>query len=236
MQFFKDIHIKLDPEMVVRTLHPHGSGGDAVEIYRFIDIVLTHVDPMAAYLSVLIDQRGDDFLQLGEFRFVSRILARHVAKDKGVFPYVVTLGSRIEEIFASSRNVLQHYYLEIIAHLALEEACRQLNFSIAREFQIPELYRLSPGTLSDWPLEEQAKIFALLGPVEESLGVRLTEHMLMLPRMSLSGIFFESQIPFSECRFCHMRDRCELSKSARDRRTQNSGIRDICSEGTKAGE
>jgi hypothetical protein len=236
MQFCKDIPIKLDPAMVVRTLHPQGKGGNEAEIRRLIDTVLAQVDPLAAYLRAPIDQRGNDFLQLGEFRIASLVLARHAAKDKGVFPYVVTLGGRVEEVFARSRKVLEHYYLEIIASLALEEACRQLNLRIAQEFQIPELYSLSPGTLSDWPLEEQAKIFGLLGQVEESLGVRLTEHLLMIPRMSLSGVFFESQIPFSACRLCQMRDRCEVSKTARDLRAEGSGTRDLCPGGTVAGE
>lgn len=236
MQLFKDIHIKLDPGMAVQTLHPHGRERDAAEICRLIDIVLAHIDPQAAYLPVSINRRGNDFLQLGEFRIASRVLARHVARDKCVFPYVVTLGERIEEDFARSRGVLEQYYMETIAHLALEEACRQLNVRIARAFQIPQLYSLSPGTLSDWPIEEQAKVFALLGPVEETLGVRLTEHMLMLPRISLSGVFFESEIPFSECRLCHMRDRCAVSQMTRNLSTQSPCPGISAPEGTKVGE
>ena len=72
---------------------------------------------------------------------------------------------------------------------------------------------MSPGSLPDWPIEEQKKLFALLGDVQGVLGVRLNESLLMLPRKSVSGLFFPTEISFYSCQLCP-RSNCEARKAA----------------------
>ena len=129
---------------------------------------------------------------------------------------MATLGSRIEEAIRGNQDVLEQYYLETIANLALAEGVKELNLHLRRKYHLSQLYSLSPGSLSDWPLEEQKKVFLLLGRVEETLGVRLTEYMVMIPRISLSGILFPSDMDFLQCRLCQIRDRCQMAKCGED--------------------
>jgi hypothetical protein len=69
--------------------------------------------------------------------------------------------------------------------------------------------------LADWPIEEQAPLFKLLGDVETSIGVQLTDSLLMLPAKSISGIFFPTEISFISCQLCP-RKRCESRKAKFD--------------------
>ncbi len=59
-------------------------------------------------------------------------------------------------------------------------------------------------------------MFEVLSGVESSLGVTLTEHLLMLPRKSVSGIFFPTEVTFYSCQLCP-RKRCEGRKAPYDR-------------------
>jgi len=66
---------------------------------------------------------------------------------------------------------------------------------------------MSPGSLEDWPITEQPRLFKLLGEGAAATGVRLTDSCLMLPTKSLSRLTFPSEHGFESCRLCP-RERC----------------------------
>ncbi len=57
------------------------------------------------------------------------------------------------------------------------------------------------------PIEQQRGLFALLGDVEQAIGVRLTESFLMIPNKTTSGILFPTEADFRSCEVCH-RENC----------------------------
>ena len=61
---------------------------------------------------------------------------------------------------------------------------------------------MSPGEVSDWPTEEQARLFALLGDTRQLIGVELTDSLLMVPTKSVSGILFSTDSGFVSCQLC----------------------------------
>ena len=76
---------------------------------------------------------------------------------------------------------------------------------------------MSPGAAEAevWPIEDQAPLFQLLVDVEESVGVRLTESLFMVPTKSVSGIRFASERDFRSCQVCR-RPRCPRRAAAFD--------------------
>jgi hypothetical protein len=84
---------------------------------------------------------------------------------------------------------------------------------------------MAPGSLADWPIEEQAPLFKLLGDVDASIGVKLTDSMLMLPAKSISGVYFPADVSFFSCQLCP-RERCESRKAKYDPKlAQEYGIK-----------
>ena len=61
---------------------------------------------------------------------------------------------------------------------------------------------MSPGSLAAWPIEQQGELFRLLAPVPERLGVALLPSFMMKPEYSESGVFFETEKKFYNCRLC----------------------------------
>jgi predicted transcriptional regulator len=76
---------------------------------------------------------------------------------------------------------------------------------------------MAPGSLEDWPIEEQKPLFVILGDVETSIGVRLTENLVMVPTKSISGIYFPTEISFYSCQLCPRKD-CISRKAAFDQK------------------
>ena len=54
-------------------------------------------------------------------------------------------------------------------------------------------------------IEEGFKL-ALLGDVEASIGVRLTDSCLMVPNKTVSGVRFPTEHDFRACQVCHRED------------------------------
>jgi hypothetical protein len=133
--------------------------------------------------------------------FRSRILRVNLEAVEKVFPYVVTVGPDLET-HAVGEDLLHRYYLETLADLALGAAADAVDKRLRRRFGFATLASMSPGSLADWPITEQVPLFDLLGEVEAEIGVRLTDSLLMLPRKSISGIFFPSEESFISCRLC----------------------------------
>ncbi|MBN1902577.1 hypothetical protein JW926_14730 [Candidatus Sumerlaeota bacterium] len=75
---------------------------------------------------------------------------------------------------------------------------------------------MSPGSLKDWPLEEQIPLFSLLGDTRESIGVSLTESLLMTPTKTISGIWFATEESFESCQLCP-REECPARRAPYDK-------------------
>ena len=112
-------------------------------------------------------------------------------------------------------KLLKQYCLEEIGNITLRIARKYLEDYLKREYKITSLSSMSPGRLADWPLTEQKLLFSLFGDVEELIGVTLTDNMLMLPRKSVSGVYFPAELHFESCQLCP-RERCEGRKAPYD--------------------
>jgi len=181
-------------------------------VAKLMEEALALAEARAVVTAAYIEEKGDDQVWIGGQRFKSRVLRKNLDDIGRFFPAVVTIGSRLEERAARSADMLTQYYLDMIGNLILAEARSQLIQRLCRRFALDALSWMSPGSLEDWPIEEQRPLFDLLGEAPAAIGMQLTESLLMLPRKSVSGIFFPSASTFFSCRLCP-RERCDSRKA-----------------------
>ena len=74
---------------------------------------------------------------------------------------------------------------------------------------------MNPGSLPDWPIQQQRPLFQLLGDPNTAIGVELTASYLMEPNKSVSGIRFPTEERFESCMLCPRQD-CPGRRSAYD--------------------
>jgi hypothetical protein len=72
------------------------------------------------------------------------------------------------------------------------------------------------GDASVWPIEQQRDLFSMCGDVEKLIGVKLTKSLVLVPDMSVAGIFFPTEIHFESCQLCH-RENCFLRRAPFDK-------------------
>lgn len=170
------------------------------------------IHPRGCYHVAFVEARGERSVELSGIVFHSRILSGNLGGVDKVFPYIVTVGPDLERTAAAQGDLVKQYYLEEIANIALEQAAVWLAGYLESRYGVTGLAGISPGSLEDWPITEQDKLFSIFGDPERLVGVRLTESMLMVPRKSISGIFFPSEEGFVACQLCG-RERCSARKA-----------------------
>ena len=132
----------------------------------------------------------------------SRILSKNIKDSKRVFLSFATAGLELEAWNEQYKNqMLENYWIGEIQIEALRCAEKAAVLYIMDNFSVESFGRMSPGSLKDWPLSEQSKLFELMGTTD-IIGVSLTKHMAMVPLKTTSWIIFETEKHFENCMLC----------------------------------
>ena len=226
MPILDEITVSISLDELRKRLHM-GKDSEMGEIQPLIDVAVQLIEPRVLYDISYVDKKFEDGVKLAGRRFKSHVLRKNLDKVERVFPFVITLGPGLDEKQAASTDLLDSFYLDTIGNVALNSARQYLKRHLKSQFALDKLSSMAPGSLADWPIEEQAPLFKLLGDVHTSIGVQLTDSLLMLPAKSISGIYFPTEASFFSCQLCP-RERCESRKAKYDPRlAEEYGIKKI---------
>jgi hypothetical protein len=202
MEIFDSIPVSLDREAVAARIHYDPARAADFDFDRLLADAGALIRLRAVAETSFVGEKGEDTVEVAGVTFRSIILRRNLEKAQKVFPFIMTAGPALETAAASAGDLLVQYYLEEMANLALESGAAWLADRLKTRWGFSDLSSMDPGSLEDWPITEQPKLFSIFGDTERLVGVKLTDSMLMVPRKSISGIFFPSEEGFSSCRLC----------------------------------
>jgi hypothetical protein len=224
MAILAHIAVNLNLDKVRKKLHMKPDS-NLNQVRNLVDTVQHLIEPKAIYNVCYIDEKSEDSVVVGGLSLKSRVLRKNLDRVQRIFPYVITLGRKLGEKQNACSDLLENYYLDCIGNLALTSVQKQLKKHLQSKFALEKLSSMAPGSLSDWPIEEQEPLFGLLGDVEASIGVKLTRNLLMMPAKSVSGFYFPTEVSFYSCQLCP-RKRCESRKAKYDEAlTEEYGIK-----------
>jgi len=211
MDVLSTIPIELDPKAIQETLQVERTGSWE-QFQSAFEIARGSIVGRAVYAIRYVETRSDDGVVIDGVYFKSRVLRKNLENVGRVFPYVVTIGPALEERALEVMDLLEKYYLDAIGNAALINARKYLEQTLRHRFALDGLSFMSPGSLEDWSLDQQKPLFSFLDNVQHLIGVRLTEGCVMVPRKSVSGIYFPTKTTFYNCQLCP-RDRCPGRKA-----------------------
>ena len=163
--------------------------------------------PKAAYTLSGVEHGDEGVVLIDDVGFKSKVLQVNLRDCRRAFPFVATCGVELDTWSKTFDNALELFWADTINMLALGVAMEALKKHINDFFETGMTSSMNPGSLSDWPLNEQHKLFSLLGESIGAIGVRLTQNAMMVPLKSVSGIEFESGEKFYNCQLCP-REKC----------------------------
>jgi len=197
-----NIPFAIDQAQLFKALHMDDGADERAEVLALAQEAAAIARPKALYRVAYIDSRGDDFAVINGVRLASRILAVNLEKVHRVFPYVATAGMELEQWADSKTDILERFWADAIMMQAVRRATLALSDHLQAVYQPGTLARMNPGSLKDWPLREQRPLFTIVGDVEDTIGVHLTDSFLMVPRKSVSGIQFPTDEAYENCQLC----------------------------------
>jgi len=212
VEIIRNIPLSLEADEIARRLRLRPERAGSPHPDELIGLAKPLIGLRAIFDISYVGRKDDESIEVAGVVFRSRILRQNLESAQKVFPFIITIGAELEQAGASIGDLLKQYYLEEIGNIVLEQGSAWLTEKLRERWGFPGLSSLSPGSLEDWPITEQTKLFSLFGDTEKAIGVRLTDRLLMLPRKTISGILFPSEEGFTACRLCP-REKCP-SRSA----------------------
>lgn len=209
------LEFKPDCDLLIKKMHLK-EGRPETDRFREMVLEAQKVStPKAFYKISRIMSRSQKSMVVDSHEFESRILRVNTDKLNRTFPFVVTCGTELTRWADEFTDMLDKLFADELKLAALGSAMIQLQNDIKTRYDTGELSQMNPGSLDDWSIYEQKKLFALLGNGASSIGVELRSSMVMYPDKSESGIFFEKEEKFINCRLCPV-IKCPSRKAAFD--------------------
>jgi hypothetical protein len=179
--------------------------------------------PKALYKASFIDNKGEDTITIDGATFESLALRKNLDSIERVFPYVATCGTEIDDIEAGQGDLQKKMWISVLKEKLLNASMHFLGENLAERYRISNLSSMNPGSgdASVWPFEQQGELFNICGDAEKLIGVSLTKSMVLVPDMSLAGIFFPTEVDFQSCQLCH-RENCLYRRAPFDKELWDS--------------
>lgn len=175
------------------------------ELRKCVEKAQAVAKPRAIYRPSNVVVANDTSVQVGGVTFTSRVMRVNLGDLRAgeqVFPFVITTGTELEAWTGNTEDPAEKLLAESVNAAILESAKKNFTRHIAETYKIEKTGSMKPGSLPDWPLEQQPELFRLLGDVSTAIGVELLESFFMTPRMTVSGIIFPSAEGFESCLLC----------------------------------
>lgn len=197
-------NIPFEPDVpwLMKRLRIKEDSANHKELVRVLDEARPYAHPRAFYLVAYINAKENDWVEIEGVKFTGRVLRVNLEKSYRVFPYLATCGAELQAYSDSLDDMLHTFWAEAVKEAALFSAMRVLFEDLDRRYQPGNTASMSPGSLQDWPIQEQLPLFQLFGYHPQEIGVQLTDSMLMMPTKTVSGIRFSTDTEFESCQLC----------------------------------
>ena len=175
--------------------------------------------PRCIYKTFPIEWDGES-CEFAGIRVEPGNLTRNLKGCKEIVMLAVTIGPGADRLVKRSeiRDMLKAYTYQAVGAAAVEAWCDEVNERIKQEAADKGLYarpRFSPG-YGDFPLEIQ-KDFERILEMPKSIGVSLSESLLMTPTKSITAVIGLSDKATdchrAGCEECNMHETCEYSRA-----------------------
>ncbi len=197
------IPFNLDTAKIIERMHAHGDVKRYEKnINELIEVVSPIARPKAMYKIACVDHDDSESLEIDGVKFNSRLVIDKLGQAETVFVCAATCGTEVETIEVPAADVMKRFCLDAVKNAILFSASAYLREHLTRRYHMQEVSTLNPGETKSFPISQMENLFSILGDVEGTIGVKLTENCALVPTKSGCGIYFSTENEFVSCRLC----------------------------------
>lgn len=183
-------------------LHVKAGSTDEAALRRMVEEAELLARPKFVAKMMDVSFIDSETVKMADETFHSRVLRVNLEDSQHAVAFVATCGMELQAWGEAHADYVENYWAEAIKEDALASAVAGGMKVITDWFDHSHFSTMSPGSLENWPISEQTALFAALGEPQKSVGVTLTDSMLMIPSKSISGIAFTTSGDFESCAMC----------------------------------
>ncbi len=203
-------------DALLRQAHVRPETEDAERMRELIAEAEAIARPKGMYKISYVEERSEDAVVVDGIKLSSRVLSVNLGDARRIFPFVATCGRELDAWASGIDDLLESFWAGTIMEAALAVAYDAVAKHLHEHLQPGSTATMNPGSLPDWPMSEQAQLFALLGDPLQAVGVELTDSFLMRPIKSVSGLHFPTESHFENCQLCP-REHCPGRRAPYDK-------------------
>jgi hypothetical protein len=210
-----EIPFRPQKEILLESVRLDENSQDAAVFLTLLEQAEKVARPKAVYRESYVEDRTESSVTIDGVTFESRTLRLNLDKTDRVFPYVATCGIELDALPLPDDDFLARFWLDMIKDSALHASYQYLVSLLESRYALKRSASMNPGSgdVSIWPIEQQEKLFSLLGDVKEAVGVTLTESYLMVPNKTTSGVIFPTERAIQTCQVCR-RENCPSRRAS----------------------
>lgn len=149
--------------------------------------------PKCIFFQAEITEKDEQHVKVDDELFESELFRGYVDKNDFVYPYIVTVGTELDEYAKTLNDPSDQFMIDEIMNLIV---------NIGKVFVMEEVKKTSgwkdaqdyvPGNGEDWSTVEQTRLFKMFAGETDKIGVSLGDHAFVLPGRSTIGILSEKK-------------------------------------------
>lgn len=144
--------------------------------------------PKAIYFQAHITDKNEKSVYVDDVVFESQLFGGYVEKGETVFPYIVTVGTELDDYAKTLTDSMDQFMIDEIMNLLVNIGKVFVFKEVMKETCWAAVQDYVPGNGEDWSTEEQTRLFNMFGSDTEKIGVTLGKHAFVLPGRSTIGI------------------------------------------------
>ena len=160
-------------------------------LLKIVEVLLAKTQeiarPKAIYFSGDISEKNGASVSVNGESFESELLRGYVEKGDRVYPYIVTVGTELDEYAKTLTDTMDLIMIDGIMNMLVNIGKVFVAKEVQKETQWDNTQDYVPGNGEAWSTEEQTRLFEMFGDQPQKIGVTMGDHAFVLPGRSTIG-------------------------------------------------
>lgn len=187
-KIFMDYPYELNMEILNKELNLHNKESMLDIVEDLFTEMQKITRPKAIYFQARITDKNETSVHVDEVLFESQLFGGYVENGETVFPYIVTVGTELDEYAKTLTDSMDMFMIDEMMNLLVNIGKVFVFKQVMKETGWAAVQDYVPGNGEDWSTEEQTRLFNMFGEDTQKIGVTLGKHAFVLPGRSTIGI------------------------------------------------
>lgn len=185
---FEKYPFSYDMESLDKELHLRGNEAmlNILEaIYKMVEKITR---PKAIYFEARITEKTDESVKINGVPFESQLLRGYVNQGDPVFPYIVTVGTELDDYAKTLKDPMKLFMIDEVMNLLVNTGKVFVADRVKEATGWQSVQDYVPGNGEEWSTVEQKRLFDLFAGETAKIGVTLGDNYFVLPGRSTIGV------------------------------------------------